>query len=290
MAQRRIGIAVPGREATRAGSKRLWAICGVIAALLLGLKIYGVIAGRGNGLDQAVVAASAPVPQTLEHSARGLGSLLQIFRLPSILHENQQLQQENLYLRGRVDAAQSAVAENDTLRKQLGMSGLSGCRALHAAVIARPFDLWVENVILNVGTEAGVQPGCLVASPAGLAGKVTEAGAGFCRVELVTSPKFRVAAVVKPGGYEGLVRGVAPGELSVDYIQALANINPGDKVYSRGGEHVPAKAGVPADPRTPRDVFIGQVVEKSTEQGFLRIKLAPAVDVNRLDTLTVYVE
>jgi cell shape-determining protein MreC len=230
------------------------------------------------------------VPVAVSHAGSGLAGLLQVFRLPAILRENEQLQQEKAYLQGRLDALQAAGQDNENLRKQLGLGTADGCRAVHAAVIARPFDLWLDNVVLNVGAEHGVQAGCLVANADGLVGKVTESGQGFCRVELATSPKFRLAGVAKPGSVEGIVRGVAPGELALDYVQALAHLDMGDKIFTRGGARIPTLDGVAVDPRTPRDIYIGQVVEKTSEQGFLRIKLKPAVDINRLDALTVYTE
>jgi rod shape-determining protein MreC len=290
MAQRRIGLAAPARDAARTGSRRVFLICCVVVAGLIGLKIYAVVHRGASGIDQAVVAVTSPAPVALDRAAGGLASLLQVFRLPALLHENLQLKQENVYLQGRLDALQSAAAENQQLHKELALGTVDGCRAVHATVIARPYDLWVENVVLNAGTEAGVAPGCLVANARGLVGKVTQVGAGFSRVELVSSPQFRLAGIAQPGGYEGLVRGVTPGELSLDYVQAMANINTGDKVFTRGGVAVPAKAGVPADPPTPQGLYVGQVVEKSSDQGFLRIKLEPAVDINRLDALTVYVQ
>jgi cell shape-determining protein MreC len=287
MAQRRGNLALSLRNNAR--SSRLLLAIAVLACVLVGLKVGAALAGRSSAVDRAVVHATAPLAVGAKRGGEGAGGLLQVFRLPSLLQENQQLREDNSVVISRVAELGGLRSENESLRKQLKLGLLDNCRPVHAAVIARPYDPWLESVVLGVGTERGVQPGCIVASEGALIGRVTETAAGFSRVRLISSPQFRIAGLTSPGKYEGVVRGVTSNELKLDYIRTGAKVEIDTKVYTRGSAKVDSAPGFEGSPKTPSGILIGRIIEKTTEQGFLRLVLEPAANLNRLSTVTVYV-
>jgi rod shape-determining protein MreC len=288
MASSRSSFTLSTRRASH-GSRRVIVLAVTLGLLAVGVKCIALAQGRMSPLDQTAVRISAPLTQSAIQGTHGLASLGQVFRLGRILNENEQLKQEKAYLESEIAELKYLEQENSGLRKQLGLKPMGGCKPVQASVIARPFDPWLETVILDLGKEAGIEPGCLVANAEGLVGKVSDCGTGYSRVELVASPRFRVAGITHPGGVEGVVRGVSANELAFDFVEARSKVAVGDKVYSKQRDKVQPGEAFAGSPPTPGNLLIGEVVEMTTDQGFLRLRVAPAARTNSLQALTVYV-
>jgi cell shape-determining protein MreC len=276
MASPRSSFTLSTRRAPH-GSRRVLALAVTLGVLAIGIKCVAMAQGRMSPLDRTAVKLTAPLAQSAITGTRGIASLGEVFHLSRILNESEELKQEKAYLESKLAELESLEKENASLRKQLGLKPIGKCKPVQATVVSRPFDPWIETVILDVGQEAGVQPGCLVANDEGLVGKVGECGRGYCRVELVASPRFRVAGMTLPNRVEGVVRGVSSSELGFDYVEARSKVALGDKVYSRGNATVPEGEAFPGSPATPGNLLIGEIVKMSTEQGsFLRLLIKPA--------------
>lgn len=287
MAQRRGSLVSSIRDPAR--SSRLLLLAAVLVVLLVGLKVGASIAGRGSAADRVLVGATAPLAVGANQAVEGAGGLRGFFQGPALLGKNAQLAADNAQLQARISELEELEAENAALREQLKLKPSAGFQQVTATVIARPFDPWIETAVLSAGTERGIRAGCVVVSNGALAGKISESSVGFSRMELISSPRFRIAASANPGGYEGVVRGISSGELALDYIRAGAAVDIESKVFTRGSTGLPAGEGLDGSPPVPRGILIGQIVEKSSDSGFLRLHLRPAADINRLSIVTVYV-
>jgi rod shape-determining protein MreC len=288
MASPRTTFTLSARHAPR-GTRRLILLATVLGCIAAGVKIAATLQDRTSALDRGLVHASAPLSQSAIRGTSGFASLGEVFHLGRILRENEELKQQKVYLEGRIAQLEHLKSQNDSLRQQLRLKPAKGFRTVGATVIARPFDPWLETVVLDTGSEAGIKPGCLVTSSEGIAGKVSEAAPGYSKVELVASPRFRLSGITLPGNIEGVVRGVSSSELAFDYVEARAKIAVGDNVYSRAHDAVAEGLGFTGSPATPGGLLIGRVVEMSTDQDFLRLKLEPAAHTNSLQTLMVHV-
>jgi rod shape-determining protein MreC len=265
--------------------RRRWLIAIIVLALLVAtIKSCTLLTGRTNPVDQAITTLASPVVYVIERIGDGLGSLRHIFRIPSLLREERRLKAENELLERRNAELDQLTAENEQLKHLLKLRVPSGFTPRSATVIARPYDLWVESVIIDAGRNEGVRHGNLVVNEQGVVGKVTEVEAGYSRVQLISSPLFSLAAVSGDSRDEGVVRGVDARKLLLDFIPAGSKLATGEKVFTLGNE---SYAG--ADNNRPRGVLIGSVTGRIADaNGFLTITVEPAASINRLSWVVVF--
>jgi rod shape-determining protein MreC len=272
-----------------------------IAILIAVVKTVTLITGRSNPVDHAINVAATPLVAVARYTAEGFASLGHVFRLPSLLRENRRLGEENAKLQRELAEADLLRSSNQDLRAALKLD-VESFREVHASVVARPFDLWLDQVVLNVGSRAGVRPGNLVINPSGVVGVVDDrVEDGMCWVTLVTSPRFRLAAVTDKSQIEGVIRGLDTrsmkmerirgrdaarpdeGNLELMHVKAGKPVEVHEKVFS-SGVVTSADAGL----RRPRGLLIGSVIHKSVDaNGALEVRVEPAVNVNRINVVTV---
>lgn len=105
----------------------------------------------------------------------------------------------------RAAAAVSLEAENDRLRRALGLGrrlqfGFAVAEALHAGGSAEQF-----SVVLTAGSNAGVAPGAPVVAPEGLVGTVQTVDPSMSLAIIYPHPDFRASAMSADRGAFGIV-------------------------------------------------------------------------------------
>ena len=84
--------------------------------------------------------------------------------------------------------------ENERLESILNMPKRSEFRYEVARVIRRDLNLWWQQIIIRKGKNYGITEGAAVVFTGGVVGRVVEVYSFTSRVELITSPNFRMAA------------------------------------------------------------------------------------------------
>jgi len=270
---------------------RRWIIAFVIIALVIVAgKAYTWSTGRPNPVDSVIRTLATPVVYVIKMIGDGTVYTFKVIgSFPTLLRQKNELETENAVLERRNDELQQLAAENAQLRELLKLRIPRGYVGVTASVIARPYDLWLESAIIDVGTSSGVQLGNLVVNEKGVVGKISETFEGHSRVQLLVSPQFRLGAVSGTSGdrqrSEGVVRGVDRETLAFDYLPAGAQIQVGDKVFSRGAETFPG-----GGENRPRGILVGVVKRRVTDRnGFLTVTIRPAADPSNIGTVVVMV-
>jgi cell shape-determining protein MreC len=268
-----------------------------IAILIAVVKTITVITGRTNPVDRAINVVAAPLVTVVRYTGEGFASLGHIFRLPVLLRENRQLREENALLKRTSSEADLLKTTNSDLRATLALSNLP-YRTVNATVIARPYDLWLEQVVLDVGARDGVRSGNLVINPAGVVGVVDDkVESSMCWVTLLSSPDLRLAAVTA-GGVEGVIKGYDTSSMHLEGVRGQpggdtgnlqlsrvkgGSIKLGEKVFTSGIVPSAAEGG-----RRPRGQLIGSVIHRSEDvNGTQDVRVEPAVNTNRINVVTV---
>jgi rod shape-determining protein MreC len=114
-------------------------------------------------------------------------------------------------------------AEITTLEKALGLPPLPGYRMEAARVAQRDFTGWWERFVIRKGRNFGIPVGAPVIFSGGVVGRVAEVHAYTAVVELISSPNFRLAALIngdtRPVSYEGGInRPFAPPRGSIEFV------------------------------------------------------------------------
>lgn len=184
---------------------------------------------------------------------------------------------------------QELVNENTQLREQLGYKqansdmDLLGATILQRVVqpdpdLARVIGIDPTNlvrfVIVDQGSAEGVRIAMPVITPRGLVGRVTQTGAHWSKVLLITDPSSSVNAVVQSTRATGVVQGDVNGNLIIKYVPQGEAVKNGDLILTSG-----------LGANFPKRLVIGQVtqVRKHDIDLFQEATIQPTVDFARLE-------
>src|SRR5438128_5357389 len=157
-------------------------------------------------------------------------------------------------------------------------------KTVSAPVIARDPSGVLHTILLGAGTADGVLVDDIVVSQQGAVGRVSEVGATYSKVLLVTDSGSAVSALVQGSRAAGIVRGQFGDTLVMDWILQTEDVKIGDVVITSG-----FAIGNELRSFFPRGLLLGRVVEvaKGENGTFQRAILVPAVDLRHLENVLV---
>jgi len=187
-----------------------------------------------------------------------------------------QLTVENLRLR-------EIEAENVRLRSLLRFRDVNpsftykGGQVVGRIVANEPTSI-VQSILIDIGSNNGIEPGMPVVTERGLVGRVTDVYRNAARVLLIADSSSNVNTMLQNTRLRGILRGRA-GQLPImDYLPQDQQIIVGDIVVTSGeGGNFPI--GIP----------VGQVVEveQNDVEMFQRAVVRTTVDFDTLETVLV---
>lgn len=116
-------------------------------------------------------------------------------------------------------------AEIERLERLLELPGEPAYRYEVARVSLRQQSLWWERLVIRKGLEHGLEPGQAVIYNGGVVGRVREVRAGTAVVELISSPGFRMAAIIEGSEYPVTYQGAPNAPFARPYGEVL-NVPP----------------------------------------------------------------
>jgi rod shape-determining protein MreC len=205
-------------------------------------------------------------------------------------------------------AAQASRLERENARlREL----LSGKRSTYeygplAQVVAPVGDQFTERIVINVGTEDGVEPNKpVVIGENTLVGRTTEVSKHTAQVMLVTDQIFKAGVrIIPPAEFDPASGGIAPavtaedvsygqgllqtnleGYLGVNYVGLSSRAEEGDFVVTSG------RAGA-KELLFPPGLYVGTVESSSSQdiEQFKKIVVDPAVNADDLEEVRVIVD
>jgi len=198
------------------------------------------------------------------------------------------LQQRNSELEGEVSELQAQVIQ---LQQEVGETQILAALVdfersnpentyKAAAVIGLDPSPFLQYVIINRGSNDGIQRGMPVVTNQGLAGRVDAVIADAARVQLITDPASSVNVRLQNAQADASLVGSVTGDVTLDLIPQDVNLQSGDLVLTSG-----LGGGYPPD------LIVGQVVNprKRDFDLFQHATVQPVVDFNRLKIVLVIV-
>lgn len=202
--------------------------------------------------------------------------------------------EENQYLKQKIDQTyemQVRIAdlevENDKMRQELDLSQTLGDYSIvNATVISRSPDQWMETLVINVGSNNGIQVNQAVMAGNGLIGRVIEVNPTSSKVLLLTSEQSNegmVSARIQTANEtsaNGIVSDYDPRtkQYIMTQVDPDAEIKPGDMVITSG------LGGV-----IPSTLLIGEVASAQMDDYglFQNVKVVPAGEMTDIRFVTV---
>ena len=233
-------------------------------------------AAKPRGL---VMEALAPVQGAAERLADGAGG---------IVHDYLNLvsaEQENTRLRADLARAQTHQArltelevENRHLSDLLELKQALGLETVAANVIGADASGLARTLVLEGGSDAGLEAGMAVLSTAGVVGKLIAVGPGSSRVLLINDHNSALDAFDQRSRVRGIVAGVVDDGLIMKYVDRSEDVKAGDTIITSG-----------LDGTFPRGLLVGEVtaVRREGPGLFLAVNVVPAADFRHLEQVMV---
>jgi len=201
--------------------------------------------------------------------------------LAQLQGQNAQLEAEVAQLEAQVVTLREQTAQLNVLSALLGFAREQPeNQYIAASVVGRDTNPFLRYLILDQGSDSGVQRGMPVVSQNGLVGRISEVTGSASKVQLIIDPQSSVNAEIQGASppAEGIVSGEPTGELELTFVPQDATMKAGDLVVTSG-----LGGGFPPD------ILIGQVVSvhKQDTELYQTAVIQPRDDFSTLEILLV---
>jgi len=183
---------------------------GLFLTLCAAMLLLAMISQQpwASGARSYAKGAIAPLEQAMTAASDRVGAITAVFGDNATLRaDNLRLQAQNADLQRQIAELQAAGQDNVALRQALDFQRAYGHSTVAAQVVGRGPDGFSLTIEIDRGTSDGVRPGMVVASGAGLVGRVLEAAPHAAIVQTLADPQSRVSAYLAKAGLEGTVTG-----------------------------------------------------------------------------------
>ena len=258
-----------------------------VLVILILLGLVGIVLDRNEDL-QPIEDLALRLVIPIQGKLTSLGS--DISDLTQTTRDLRELRRRNEELQGLADSLmienvrlKEVESENETLRRLLGFIQANPTHSYKAAevqgrVIGRDPSNFLSYLIIDSGSEQGIEKGMPVVTERGLVGRISEAGSNWAKVMLIIDPSSSVNALIQTSRATGVVEGQVGGSVLMKYIPQGETVNVNDIVLTSGlGGNFPKK------------LIIGQVtaVHQRDIEMFQQAHIQPTVDFNNLEIVLV---
>jgi rod shape-determining protein MreC len=241
--------------------------------LSLSLMVADARFGYLQVLRQGVAIVLYPFQRLSALPADLLGRSVAFFTAQSTLRtQNAELTRQALFNAAELQSLEALARENDYLRQLLAMRERVARTAVAADILYAPRDPFTRRIIIDRGSQHGVDAGMAVVDKAGVVGQVTRVFPWTSEVTLITDKEQAVPIQVLRSGLRGVTFGIGyDGTLELRFMPVNADIQNGDVLVASG-----------IDGTYPPGLPVARVtnIERNAAYAFARIACAPAAGVS----------
>ncbi len=265
-------------------------ILALAALILMSLQLTGRLASVQSAITQLTSPAQLGTTGVVD-------TLTNWFRFAAELGDlrtrNLELEEINAALRAENFALREVEFENEQMREFLHFADTRpGLELRGAQIVARKLGEDSSNfqnfILIDLGSDQGIQSGMPVTTNSGLVGRITDVTATTSKVLLITDANSGVNAVLATSRNTGVIRGNPGGTLIMDYIPQGAEFSVGENILT-SGVTIADQTGEIIGGRFPKGIPIGQVIEiqQRDEDVSQQAIVRPAVEFDQLDLVLV---
>jgi len=228
---------------------------------------------------QALSLFTQPLQQLAHLPAHSVASAGDYFvSLTHLREENARLQQARMEKATSLLRTQQLEAENERLRKLLGVKERQHARGQVAQILYAARDPYTRRIVIDKGQQDQVVAGLPVIDDAGVVGQVTRVFPFVSEVTLITDKEQAVPVQIVRTGQRSVVFGLGNGQLDLRFLPANADVQNGDVLVTSGLDGI----FLPGFP-VARVVH----VERDTAYSFARIFCMPLAGVENFSEVVV---
>ncbi len=260
-----------------------WSIGFSAVAAIVVLSLVAAGSGAPAFLKIPAVALLTPVLGVVQAFTSPVSGFFDALgRTAAMAEENVALKTQLEKALSEATALREAGEENRQLRALLNFERDNpGREFLAGRIIANDPNGLIRSVVIDRGSEQGVQKGMVVVVDRGMVGRVVVVYPRAARVLLTTDASSVVNGVVQRSRVQGVATGRADGSLALQYVDKDADVKEGDVVVSSG-----LGGGY------PRGITLGTVkrVTNADQAFFKEVQLTPAATSGPLEIALVMLD
>jgi rod shape-determining protein MreC len=264
--------------------RNLVILVGVLFLQLLGL---GMQVKRGSDSADTrliriwAVEAITPLERALVDVQNGARSLWHnYFYLRGVRAENRQLKDQLEQLRIEQVRLSEDAAQARRLQALLDFKEQYISKTVAAQVIGSSGSDLSRSVYIDKGSDAGVKSDMPVITADGIVGKVLRVYPSTSLVLLINDQSSGVGAILEKTRLQGVLKGTATGELTLERIMSDEQVPPGETILTSGGDQI-----------FPKGLPVGTVAKVGNGKDlFLNIKVKPTANLSKLEEVLVVLE
>lgn len=228
--------------------------------------------------ERTVMTIFSPVPKTVNWLGRSTSDMYHGYLdMRRAVNENIDLHRKVADLTTKNLKLQQSDADIRRIRTLLGYSEQLDMPTTLASAIMLDTSGRFKSVVLDRGSDAGIEVNDAVVNANGLIGRVVLTTKDMSKVQLVTDGNCSVGALVDRTRRQGIVRGDGGGGAQMYDVPSLADVVPGDAVLTAGIDGI-----------YPKGIPVGTVVKAEKGQDlFKSIVVKPAVDFGSIEEVIV---
>jgi rod shape-determining protein MreC len=280
----------PARAAGALRRRAVVAVLVILSLALLSVYFRESSSGPLHSLQSAGATVLKPFEVGAERVARPFRDAAHWFGgLLDAKSENTKLRKQVEHLRQQAILNQTALQENAQYRALLRFRSSGrypkGFDGIGARVIARPAGEFVEQMVVDQGSNAGIRVHDPVVAAQGLVGQVTKVARNVSLVTLLTDDTSAASGLDLRTQATGIVRHATGDSLVLDRVTKDQVVEAGDTVVTAGW-----RAGKLSD-IYPKGIPIGVVtsVGQVDTDLYKQVQVEPFVDFSSLESVLVLV-
>lgn len=199
----------------------------------------------------------------------------------TLQEENSSLKQKNKELEQQLRELEIIKSENSTLKEYVNLKEkYTDYETIPAYIINKDISNYSDTMIINVGSNDGVQVNMPVISDQGLVGHIISVTDTTAKLQTIVDTASTVSCVISTSRHMMIARGTLENEstLKATYIPTEASILEGDKIETSG------LGGI-----YPKGIYIGTIKKVVNTQNIADryAMIQTAVDFSKLETVLV---
>ncbi len=255
-----------------------------LQAIVIGLIVVGVLLMAISGtLNQIIGKAINPLVGIQGWFASRAQAVVEFFTVPrdvaTLREENAALKNQVSQLQAELLDARQQLTETDILYALLNYARVQPeNQYVAASVIGKDPSPFLKYIIINHGSDDGIQRGMPVVTQQGLVGRVEAVTASAARVQLITDPGSVINVRLEQARTEAQVEGSVTGDISLEMVSPNISLTQGDLIITSGlGGAYPA------------DILVGQLIAKESSENelFQSASVQPVVDFSNLRAVLI---
>lgn len=228
--------------------------------------------------ERSVMTIFSPVPKAVNYVGQNAEDIYHGYiDMRRAVDDNLRLNREVTRLTNENLALRRSATDLSRLRSLLGYSDQYAMPTLLANVIMLDTASRFKSVILDRGSDHGVEVNDAVVNAQGLVGRVVLTTRDLSKVQLIVDQHAAVGAMLDRTRRQGIVRGNGSAGVEMYYVPSLTDVAVGDAIVTAGIDGI-----------YPKGIAVAVATEVAEGRDlFKKIVVVPTVDFGKLEEVII---